>query len=84
MTVLWLTGANRNSRRPALTPRMTTQTTCVKAYSQLSGPKMRNDAYTNSPVHRFFPDCGNSVDCNVDYATKDNPSGCLSDPLPLG
>jgi phospholipase C len=48
---------------------------------QLSGPKMPYDAYTNSPVHRFFQ-MWQQVDCNVDYATKDNASGCLNDLFP--
>jgi phospholipase C len=48
---------------------------------QLSGAKMPYDAYTNSPVHRFFQ-MWQQADCNVDYATKDNPSGCLNDLFP--
>jgi len=48
---------------------------------QLSGPKMPYDAYTNSPVHRFFQ-MWQQADCNIDYATKDNPSGCLNDLFP--
>lgn len=48
---------------------------------QLSGPKMPYDAYTNSPVHRFFQ-MWQQTDCNVDYATFDNPSGCQNDLFP--
>ena len=48
---------------------------------QLTGSHMPYDAYTNSPVHRFFQ-MWQQTDCNVDYATKDNPSGCLSDLFP--
>ena len=48
---------------------------------QLTGDKMPYDAYTASPVHRFFQ-MWQQADCNVDYATKDNPSGCLSDLFP--
>ncbi len=48
---------------------------------QLTGAKMPYDAYTNSPVHRFFQ-MWQQADCNVDYATKDNPSGCLNDLFP--
>lgn len=48
---------------------------------QLSGPKMPYDAYTASPVHRFFQ-MWQQADCSIDYATKDNPSGCLSDLFP--
>jgi phospholipase C len=49
---------------------------------QISGAKMPYDAYTASPVHRFFQ-MWQQTDCNVDYATKDNPSGCLSDLFPF-
>jgi phospholipase C len=48
---------------------------------QLSGPKMPYDAYTASPVHRFFQ-MWQQTDCNVDYATKDNSSGCQNDLFP--
>jgi phospholipase C len=48
---------------------------------QLSGPKMPYDAYTQSPVHRFFQ-MWQQTDCSVDYATKDNPSGCQNDLFP--
>jgi phospholipase C len=48
---------------------------------QLSGNKLPYDAYTNSPVHRFFQ-MWQQLDCNIDYATKDNPSGCLNDLFP--
>src|ERR1700723_36291 len=49
---------------------------------QLTGEKMPYDAYTASPVHRFFQ-MWQQTDCNVDYATKDNPSGCLNDLFPF-
>ncbi len=48
---------------------------------QLSGANMPYDAYTASPVHRFFQ-MWQQTDCNADYATKDNPSGCLNDLFP--
>jgi phospholipase C len=48
---------------------------------QISGPKMAYDAYTASPVHRFFQ-MWQQTDCNVDYATLDNSSGCLNDLFP--
>jgi phospholipase C len=48
---------------------------------QLSGPKMPYDAYTNSPVHRFFQ-MWQQLDCNADYVTGDNASGCLNDLFP--
>jgi phospholipase C len=48
---------------------------------QLSGPNMPYDAYTASPVHRFFQ-MWQQTDCSVDLATKDNPSGCQNDLFP--
>ena len=48
---------------------------------QLSGPNMPYDAYTASPVHRFFQ-MWQQTDCSIDLATKDNPSGCQNDLFP--
>jgi len=48
---------------------------------QLSGPNMPYDAYTQSPVHRFFQ-MWQQTDCSVDFATKENPSGCQNDLFP--
>ena len=48
---------------------------------QISGSKMPYDAYTASPVHRFFQ-MWQQTDCNADYATLDNASGCLNDLFP--
>ena len=61
--------------------RITDATSLREGVFQLSGPKMPYDAYTNSPVHRFFQ-MWQQTDCNADYATKDNPSGCLNDLFP--
>ena len=47
----------------------------------LTGPKMPYDAYTNSPVHRFFQ-MWQQTDCNADYVTEENASGCLNDLFP--
>jgi phospholipase C len=44
-------------------------------------PSISYDAYTASPVHRFFQ-MWQQTDCNVVYATADNPSGCLNDLFP--
>jgi phospholipase C len=48
---------------------------------QLSGPNMPYDAYTQSPVHRFFQ-MWQQTDCSTDTSTLDNPSGCQSDLFP--
>jgi phospholipase C len=44
-------------------------------------PGVGYDDYANSPVHRFFQ-MWQDEDCNADYATADNPSGCLADLFP--
>jgi phospholipase C len=36
------------------------------------------DSYANSPVHRFYQ-MWQQFDCNIAYATAENPSGCLAD-----
>jgi len=48
---------------------------------QITGPKMPYDAYTASPVHRFFQ-MWQETDCNADYITEKNASGCLNDLFP--
>jgi phospholipase C len=44
-------------------------------------PSVGYDSYADSPVHRFYQ-MWQQLDCNVIYATKSNPSGCLSDLYP--
>jgi phospholipase C len=45
---------------------------------QLSSKTMPYDAYTASPVHRFYQ-MWQQLDCNVDNASAQNASGCLAD-----
>ncbi|HLJ00910.1 MAG TPA: alkaline phosphatase family protein [Bradyrhizobium sp.] len=40
------------------------------------------DAYTEDTIHRFYQMWQQS-DCNIQHATAENPSGCLSDLLPF-
>jgi phospholipase C len=44
-------------------------------------PHIPYDAYTASPVHRFYQ-MWQELDCNADFATQWNPSGCRSDLFP--
>ena len=44
-------------------------------------PAITDDDYAGSPVHRFYQ-MWQQLDCNVAYATLDNPSGCLADLFP--
>jgi phospholipase C len=44
-------------------------------------PGIPYDAYAASPVHRFYQ-MRQQLDCNIAYADKHNPSGCLNDLFP--
>ena len=44
-------------------------------------PGLTGDDYAASPVHRFYQAWQQS-DCNVAYATRSNPSGCMMDLFP--
>src|ERR1700730_6158105 len=48
---------------------------------QLTSKTFPYDAYAASPVHRFYQ-MWQQLDCNVDYATFHNPSGCKADLFP--
>ena len=48
---------------------------------QLTSATLPYDAYTASPVHRFYQ-MWQQMDCNAAYATTQNPSGCRSDLFP--
>ncbi len=44
-------------------------------------PGVKYDDYASSPVHRFYQ-MWQQEDCNVNYSTEGNPSGCLADLFP--
>ncbi|MDQ2711042.1 MAG: phosphoesterase [Acidobacteriota bacterium] len=48
---------------------------------QLTSETLPYDSYTASPVHRFYQ-MWQELDCNIDYATEWNPSGCQADLFP--
>ena len=48
---------------------------------QLTSDTMPYDAYTTSPVHRFYQ-MWQQEDCNILYSTEWNPSGCVADLFP--
>jgi phospholipase C len=48
---------------------------------QITGATMPYDAYTASPVHRFYQ-MWQETDCAVSHITATNPSGCLNDQFP--
>jgi phospholipase C len=48
----------------------------------LKGAKLPYDSYTGDTTHRLF-EMWQQSDCNIKNATKQNPSGCLSDLYPF-
>ena len=48
----------------------------------LEGAKLPYDSYTGDTTHRLF-EMWQQSDCNVKNATRENPSGCLSDLYPF-
>ena len=48
---------------------------------QLTSDTFLYDSYAASPVHRFYQ-MWQQLDCNVFYATVENPSGCNNDLFP--
>ena len=47
----------------------------------LKGVKLPYDSYTGDTTHRLF-EMWQQSDCNIRFATRQNPSGCLSDLYP--
>ncbi len=48
---------------------------------QITSETLSYDTYEASPVHRFYQ-MWQQLDCNAQYATKYNPSGCKADLFP--
>ncbi len=48
---------------------------------QLTSDTLPYDSYTSSPVHRFYQ-MWQQLDCNADYSTEWNASGCRADLFP--
>jgi phospholipase C len=48
----------------------------------LQGTKLRYDSYTGDTTHRLF-EMWQQSDCSMNNATRQNPSGCLSDLYPF-
>jgi phospholipase C len=78
--VLLTTGATGLPKRSVDT-RVLSATTLPNGPFQLTGPTMPYDAYTGDTIHRFYQ-MWQQVDCSVSQATRENPSGCLSDLFP--
>ncbi len=48
---------------------------------QITSDTLSYDTYEASPVHRFYQ-MWQQLDCNAQYATRQNPSGCKADLFP--
>jgi len=48
----------------------------------LAGPSLPYDSYTGDTTHRLY-EMWQQSDCNIRNATRENPSGCLSDLYPF-
>src|SRR5215475_15539166 len=48
----------------------------------LQGAQLPYDSYTGDTTHRLF-EMWQQSDCNIENATRQNPSGCLSDLYPF-
>jgi phospholipase C len=64
----------------ALDTRLANTSTLPPGPFQLT-PGIPYDAYSASPVHRFYQ-MWQQLDCNVDFSTVKNPSGCRADLFP--
>ena len=62
--------------------RVTNFNTLPNGPFQLTGKTMPFDTYTGDTTHRLY-EMWQQSDCNVKNATRENPSGCLSDLYPF-
>ena len=72
-------GTGQTSRTPD--QRITNVNDLMPGPFQLTSDTFPYDAYAASPVHRFYQ-MWQELDCNADYATYWNPSGCKADLFP--
>jgi len=73
-----LTGPVPDSRITGVTSTPPYSTLPGGPFQYTNGKTFVDDSYANSPVHRFFQ-MWQQEDCNANYATPTNPSGCLHD-----
>jgi phospholipase C len=76
------TGATGAAGKTGLDSRVTNATNLPNTSFQISGPNLPYDSYTGDTVHRFYHMWQQS-DCNINFATPSNPSGCLKDLYPF-
>ena len=85
---LLTTGASGQNNTFVLTPvpdfdtRITNFNNLPNGPFPLEGANLPYDSYTGDTTHRLF-EMWQQSDCNVKHATRQNPSGCLSDLYPF-
>jgi phospholipase C len=76
------TGASGLAGTTGLDTRITNATNLPNTSFQITGATLPYDSYTGDTVHRFYHMWQQS-DCNLNFATLSNPSGCLLDLYPF-
>jgi phospholipase C len=75
-------GAAQTAELPDFDPRIANFSNLPNGPFPLEGPNLPYDSYTGDTTHRLF-EMWQQSDCNIRNATKENPSGCLSDLYPF-
>jgi phospholipase C len=75
-------GAAQSAELPDFDSRIDNFNTLPNGPFPLAGAKLPYDSYTGDTTHRLF-EMWQQSDCNVRNATRNNPSGCLSDLYPF-
>ena len=76
------TGFTQTFVLPDPDTRVTNFNTLPNGPFQLTGATLAYDTFTGDTTHRLF-EMWQQSDCNVKNATRENPSGCLSDLYPF-
>ena len=75
-------GAAQTAELPDFDSRIVNFSNLPNGPFPLEGPNLPYDSYTGDTTHRLF-EMWQQSDCNIRNATKENPSGCLSDLYPF-
>jgi phospholipase C len=75
-------GAAQTAELPDFDSRIANFSNLPNGPFPLEGPNLPYDSYTGDTTHRLY-EMWQQSDCNIRNATKENPSGCLSDLYPF-
>jgi phospholipase C len=75
-------GASQTAELPDFDSRIENFSHLPNGPYPLEGPNLPYDSYTGDTTHRLF-EMWQQSDCNLRNATRQNPSGCLSDLYPF-